>query len=120
MCGRANRTDVAMSRPVLSTHVLDTSTGRPAAALFVELYKKKENSWALWHSTTTTSDGRIQFPFTNDSMSGGTYKLMFKVGDYYKMLDKETIYPFVEVSTVCSCLVYDISTCIRYYISVYY
>ncbi|PZC73341.1 hypothetical protein B5X24_HaOG209660 [Helicoverpa armigera] len=87
-----------MSRPVLSSHVLDTSTGRPAAGLFVELYKNKDSSWTLWHSSMTTSDGRIQFPFSNDSMAAGTYKLMFKVGDYYKMHDKETIYPFVEIT----------------------
>ncbi|KAL0860276.1 hypothetical protein ABMA27_009694 [Loxostege sticticalis] len=86
-----------MSRPILSTHVLDTSTGRPAAGLFVELYKKKEELWSLWHSTMTNSDGRIQFPFSNESMSEGTYKLMFKVGDYYKGNDKETFYPYVEI-----------------------
>lgn len=45
----------------------------------------------------TNSDGRIQFPFTRDSMPEGTYKLLFKVGDYYKMHDKETLYPYVEV-----------------------
>lgn len=86
-----------MPRPVLSTHVLDTSTGQPASGLYVELFKNKGNSWTLWHSTMTTSDGRIQFPFSNDSMAEGTYKLLFKVGDYYKMIDKETLYPIVEV-----------------------
>ncbi|XP_028163878.1 5-hydroxyisourate hydrolase [Ostrinia furnacalis] len=109
MCARAHTVNNArwvhaiptfcekMSRPILSTHVLDTSSGRPAAGLFVELYKQKEEKWALWHSTMTNSDGRIQFPFSNDSMSEGTYKLMFKVGDYYKCNDKETFYPYVEI-----------------------
>lgn len=95
-----------MSRPVLSSHVLDTSSGTPAAGLFVELYKQKDSKWTLWHSTMTNADGRIQFPFSNDSMPGGTYKLLFKVGDYYKMNDKETIYPYVEVRTIyfiCFC-----------------
>ncbi|KAJ8708514.1 hypothetical protein PYW07_010639 [Mythimna separata] len=87
-----------MSRPVLSTHVLDTSTGSPAAGVFVELYKKKDNNWTLWHGTMTNNDGRIQFPFSNDSMAAGTYKLLFKIGDYYKMFDKETIYPTVEIT----------------------
>lgn len=88
----------AMSRPVLSTHVLDTSTGKPSAGIFVELYKQKNDSWILWHNTTTTENGRIQFPFSNDSMSAGTYKLVFKTGDYYQKLGKETLYPFVEVT----------------------
>ncbi|CAG9792284.1 unnamed protein product [Diatraea saccharalis] len=86
-----------MSRPILSSHVLDTSSGRPAAGLFVELYKKKEEKWLLWHNTMTNSDGRIQFPFTKESMDAGTYKLQFKVGDYFKCVDKETFYPYVEI-----------------------
>lgn len=87
-----------MSRAVLSTHVLDTSTGRPAFGVFVELFKKKEDAWILWHNTATSSDGRVQFPFGKDSMLAGTYKLKFNIEDYYKQLEKETLYPFVEVS----------------------
>jgi 5-hydroxyisourate hydrolase len=90
-----------MSRPILSSHVLDTSNGRPAAGLFVELYKKKDDKWVLWHNTMTNSDGRMLFPFTSDSMEEGTYKLYFKVGDYFKCMDKETFYPYVEVSSSC-------------------
>lgn len=51
----------------------------------------------------TSADGRVVFPFTNDSMAQGTYKLLFKVGDYYKALDKETLYPYVEVRHFCFC-----------------
>ncbi|XP_048003788.1 5-hydroxyisourate hydrolase [Leguminivora glycinivorella] len=86
-----------MSRPVLSSHVLDTSTGRPAVQLYTELFKQKGDSWVSWHSTVTTGDGRIQFPFTKDSMSAGTYKLKFNVGDYYTRNQKETLYPYVEI-----------------------
>ncbi|VVC92690.1 unnamed protein product [Leptidea sinapis] len=86
-----------MSRPVLSTHALDVSTGKPVYGLFVELYKKKDDSWIMWHNTVTSSDGRVQFPFTKDSMSAGVYKLKFKVEDYYKQWNKETLYPFVEI-----------------------
>ncbi|XP_073961069.1 uncharacterized protein isoform X2 [Choristoneura fumiferana] len=71
--------------------------GRPAAQLFTDLFKSKDASWVQWHSTTTSSDGRIQFPFTKDSMSAGTYKLKFNVGDYYTRNEKETIYPYVEI-----------------------
>ncbi|XP_063633780.1 uncharacterized protein LOC134804597 [Cydia splendana] len=77
--------------------VLDTSTGRPAVQLFTELFKQKGDSWVSWHNTVTTGDGRIQFPFTKDSMSAGTYKLKFNVGDYYTRNEKETLYPYVEI-----------------------
>lgn len=88
----------AMSRPILSSHILDTSTGRPAAGVFVELHKKRDSSWTLWHNTTTNSDGRIQFPFTKDSMAEGTYKLVFNIEEYYKRTETDSIYPYIEVS----------------------
>lgn len=90
--------DKTMSRPVLSSHVLDVSTGKPAAGVFVELYKKKDNDWTLWHNTVTSIDGRIQFPFSKDSMAAGTYKLKFNVEDHYSRSNIETLYPYVEVS----------------------
>ncbi|CAG5006891.1 unnamed protein product [Parnassius apollo] len=86
-----------MSRPILSTHVLDTSTGSPAAGLFVELLKKRDDTWTLWHNTVTSGDGRIQFPFSKESMAPGTYKLKFNVEDYYKKTGKTTLYPYVEI-----------------------
>lgn len=88
-----------MSRPVLTTHVLDTSTGQPGVGIFVELYKKRsDDGWTQWHNTVTSSDGRIQFPFSKESMSEGTYKLKFNIEDYYKRTNQETLYPYVEVS----------------------
>ncbi|XP_037967108.2 5-hydroxyisourate hydrolase isoform X1 [Plutella xylostella] len=86
-----------MSRLVLSTHVLDTSTGKPAVGVFVELYKDKEPNWVQWHNTATNTDGRIQFPFSKDSMAEGTYKLKFNVGEYYERNGKESLYPYVEI-----------------------
>ncbi|XP_034825819.1 5-hydroxyisourate hydrolase [Maniola hyperantus] len=87
-----------MSRPVLSTHVLDVSTGKPVPGMFVELYKKRDELWTQWHNTVTNSDGRIQFPFLPESMGAGTYKLKFNVEEYYSRNSKETLYPFVEIS----------------------
>lgn len=82
----------------LSTHVLDTSIGRPAAGLFVELYKQKSSEWILWHNTVTSTDGRIQFPFTEDSLQAATYKLKFNIEQHYKKCNVDTLYPYIEVS----------------------
>lgn len=88
-----------MSRPVLSTHVLDTAVGSPAVGVYVELFKQQNpESWTQWHITTTSSDGRAVFPFSKEYMAPGTYKLKFNVGTYYKTLGKKTIYDYVEVS----------------------
>lgn len=88
-----------MSRPVLSTHVLDTAVGSPAGGVFIELFKQhNQESWTQWHSTVTSRDGRALFPFSKESMAPGMYKLKFDVGTYYKTLGKKTIYDYVEVS----------------------
>lgn len=99
-----------MSRPILSTHVLDTAAGTPVAGLIVELYKQKETNWLSWHSGATNGDGRLQFPFTSDSMAAGTYKLRFNVEDYFGKTGKETLYPYVEVCGSIKILVFGISS----------
>lgn len=86
-----------MSRPILSTHVLDTAVGSPAVGVLVELFKQRQDSWIQWHSSATSGDGRVQFPFSKESMAPGMYKLRFDVGTYYKSIGKKTIYHYVEV-----------------------
>jgi 5-hydroxyisourate hydrolase len=55
---------------VISTHVLDTSTGRPAAGVLVELYLAGE----LVASAVTDTDGRIR---ELADVAAGTYRLVF-------------------------------------------
>jgi 5-hydroxyisourate hydrolase len=59
----------------LSTHVLDTVTGRPAAGMVIDL----RHNGSLWRSTHTDKDGRVDF----GPVSGGYYELEFAVGDYF-------------------------------------
>lgn len=66
----------------LSTHVLDTAHGRPAAGMKIELWSE-DRSRAL-KSMTTNSDGRTDEPLlSGDTMIAGTYELVFHVGDYF-------------------------------------
>lgn len=55
----------------LSTHVLDTALGRPAAGVVVELYRDGQ----LVSSATTDRDGRI--PALADGLEPGEYRLVF-------------------------------------------
>ena len=55
----------------LSTHVLDTGVGRPAAGVRVELYRGEERLAAA----ETDADGRIR-PLA-DALDGGSYRLVF-------------------------------------------
>jgi 5-hydroxyisourate hydrolase len=66
----------------LTTHVLDTMRGRPAAGLKIELWSIDKK--ALLKTVETNSDGRTDAPLlAADAMAAGTYELVFYVGDYF-------------------------------------
>ena len=43
----------------LSTHVLDTANGRPAAGMTIEFMEQVQGQWQLLKTVKTNSDGRI-------------------------------------------------------------
>jgi 5-hydroxyisourate hydrolase len=64
----------------LTTHVLDTARGRPAAGVTVELWRDGE----LVSRARTDEDGRTAAPLAaGDAFTAGTYELVFGVGDYF-------------------------------------
>jgi 5-hydroxyisourate hydrolase len=65
----------------LTTHVLDTALGRPAAGLKIEL----RSGAALVKTVTTNDDGRTGEPLLADAaFVAGTYELRFFAGDYLR------------------------------------
>ena len=70
----------------LTTHVLDTSTGKPASGVFVELYACN-GVHTLLSTARTNGDGRCdQLVFANNVMTPGEYEMVFHVGDYFREL----------------------------------
>jgi 5-hydroxyisourate hydrolase len=68
----------------LSTHVLDTALGRPAAGMRVELMRLAGERVELLRSTSTNDDGRTDEPLLGgDTLTCGTYRLLFHVGSYF-------------------------------------
>jgi 5-hydroxyisourate hydrolase len=68
----------------LTTHVLDTAAGRPAAGLKVELYRLAGRETPL-KAGTTNADGRLDAPLLEgDGLEPGVYELRFHVGDYFR------------------------------------
>ena len=68
----------------LSTHVLDTVHGRPAAGMRVELWHRDGAELKLLKTVTTNADGRTEKPLlAAGEMEQGTYDLVFYVGDYF-------------------------------------
>ena len=70
----------------LSTHVLDTMHGTPAAGMHVALYTTQGQQATLVKSFTLNSDGRNPdgLLYDNASLKAGTYRLVFDIGAYFK------------------------------------
>lgn len=67
----------------LTTHVLDTAHGCPAAGMAVALYDLADN--ALVVETRTNDDGRCDGPLLEGSrFATGRYRLVFQVGAYFR------------------------------------
>ncbi len=82
----------------LTTHVLDTSAGRPAAGLKIELWSLSA-SRTLLRTVTTNNDGRSDAPLLQGKdFAAGTYELLFFAGSYLKKQGlKATEPPFLDV-----------------------
>jgi 5-hydroxyisourate hydrolase len=71
----------------LTTHVLDTATGRPGSGLRIDLRRLDEGSGGgeVLKSVTTNADGRCDAPLLQgDELRPGVYELVFHVGDYFR------------------------------------
>ena len=69
----------------LSTHVLDTMHGCPAAGMEVALYSTHSDAATLIQRLVLNRDGRTDAPlFDNASLRTGTYRLRFDVAGYFK------------------------------------
>ncbi|GAB5445547.1 hydroxyisourate hydrolase [Gymnodinialimonas sp.] len=69
----------------LTTHVLDTARGCPAAGLKIMLYRVSGNSHRKIAETVTNADGRTDAPILPaDKFKTGTYELVFCAGDYLR------------------------------------
>jgi len=68
----------------LTTHVLDTALGRPAAGLTLELWYVTDEPTLIGRHITN-ADGRVDQPLlTGTAMAVGIYELRFQAGDYLR------------------------------------
>jgi 5-hydroxyisourate hydrolase len=69
----------------LTTHVLDTASGRPAAGLKIALYRVNGNSHRKVKEVVTNADGRCDAPLLQGAdFKTGQYELIFFAGDYLR------------------------------------
>lgn len=74
-----------MAEGYITTHVLDTARGRPAAGLRIALARKSDSGFQNIAEAVTNSDGRTDAPILGTAdFSTGEYELVFSVGDYLR------------------------------------
>ncbi|WP_378952498.1 hydroxyisourate hydrolase [Mesorhizobium sp. ANAO-SY3R2] len=83
----------------LTTHVLDTATGKPAAGLSISLFRIEGEARLLLKRVSTNADGRCDAPLlSGDEFVTGEYELVFAAGDYLRRLGTELPQPaFLDI-----------------------
>jgi 5-hydroxyisourate hydrolase len=68
----------------VTTHVLDTAAGKPAAGLKV-VFSRVDGTPTVLAEAMTNADGRVDRPLLEGTaFAPGTYEIMFHVGDYFR------------------------------------
>lgn len=73
---------------MISTHILDVSTGNPASDVKVVLEKRRDGAWQVVQEARTNADGRISYACPQEA---GSYRLIFGVEEY---LARQGLTPF--------------------------
>jgi 5-hydroxyisourate hydrolase len=82
----------------ITTHVLDTSRGRPASGVHVLLEVREENGWREIGRAMTDGDGRVrQILPVGSALTTGTYRLTFGIESYFRTQGIETFYPEASI-----------------------
>ncbi|GLX70734.1 hydroxyisourate hydrolase [Paenibacillus glycanilyticus] len=97
-----------MSGGRITTHVLDTSRGKPAIGINVELWliesSNSAESRTLLRTAATNEDGRLDAPLLDsDEMLAAVYEIVFCAGDYFRdekrrhILEAEPVFDRVPI-----------------------
>jgi len=82
----------------VTTHVLDTSAGKPGKNITVQLMQIESNEWKSIAQGITNNDGRVPDLLPEGkNLSAGNYKIVFETGNYYATQNIKTFYPAVEI-----------------------
>jgi 5-hydroxyisourate hydrolase len=78
----------------LSTHVLDTARGRPAAGVPVTLERRVDGAWREVSRAATDADGRVRSLLPEgEALAEGEYRLTFALAEWFAAAGREAFYP---------------------------
>lgn len=87
-----------MAKHGITTHVLDTSSGRPASGVPVALeLAAAAGKWRILGRATTDGGGRVADLLHGESLLIGTYRLSFDTAAYFAARQVRGFYPEVHV-----------------------
>ena len=86
-----------MTRSHVTTHILDTGAGRPAAGVAASLWALYDDGETWVGEGTTDGDGRIG-SLGPEQLEPGTYRIDFATGDYFAATGTETFFPGVSLT----------------------
>ena len=82
----------------LTTHVLDTSVGKPGENITIKLKRPVNGEWKTMAQSITNADGRISGLLPdNRKLLPGNYKLVIETGNYFLSRNISGFYPEVEI-----------------------
>jgi 5-hydroxyisourate hydrolase len=86
----------------ITTHILDTACGRPAAGVHLALYRATDDAeadtWEHLAGGVTNSDGRVAGLLDASlTLPAGRYRMHFAVADYFASRGQPVFYPYVDV-----------------------
>ncbi len=81
----------------LTTHVLDTARGRPAAGIPVTLERATASGFEPVGQGITDSDGRVRDLLPEGSLTAATYRIRFALDGYFESQGTRAFYPYAEV-----------------------
>ena len=82
----------------ISTHVLDTARGKPAAGVPAHLEARDGDAWKRVGGGTTNDDGRVRdFVPAGTELAPGTYRLTFDTAAYAASRGERGFYPYVQI-----------------------
>jgi 5-hydroxyisourate hydrolase len=82
-------------RSPITTHVLDTALGKPAAGVHLVLERVDEP--LVLARGVTDADGRVADLLAPGSVEAGTYRITFDTAAYFAATDRQSFYPSVSV-----------------------
>ncbi|MGE0496100.1 MAG: hydroxyisourate hydrolase [Vulcanimicrobiota bacterium] len=81
----------------ITTHVLDTSLGRPGQQIAVRLFREEQGEWRQIGQDKTDDDGRVKGLLAGE-LQAGIHRIEFDTGEYFRRTNRQGFYPYVEIT----------------------